>query len=163
MQASISTAQATGAGPEAGSPAALAEQLLALWRHVMTRGGADSYAIFDELELTLTQCKALQALADQELTVKEVAERLNLSLPGASRAVDALVDRALLARREDTDDRRMKRLTCTAAGCQALARLNESKLAGLESFTATLPAAQRRRLSAALAPVLADLSPELTS
>ena len=158
MQAPISTAQAPDA--EAGSAAALAEELLSLWRHVLTHGAADSYAIFDELELTLTQVKALHALADRELTVKEVAERLHLSLPGASRAVDALVDRDLLARREDTADRRMKRLTCTAAGRQALARLDESKLAGLESFTATLPPARRKRLSAALRPILADLDTE---
>jgi len=160
MQASFSAAQATGAAVEAGSAPALAEQLLALWRHVLTHGGADSYAIFDELELTLTQVKALHALADQELSVRELAEKLNLSLPGASRAVDALVDRELLTRREDQTDRRMKRLGSTPAGLTALARLDESKLVGLESFSATLPAAQRKRLSAALRPILDDLHRE---
>jgi len=160
MQASISAAQAPPDAAELASAAALAEELLTLWRHVMTHGGADSYAIFDELELTLTQVKALHALADQELTVKEVAEKLSLSLPGASRAVDALVDRELIGRREDTTDRRMKRLMCTPAGCQALARLDESKLQGLESFSATLPPAQRKRLSAALRPILDDLREE---
>jgi DNA-binding MarR family transcriptional regulator len=157
MQASISGAQATPAAIGAGSAAALAEDLLKLWRHVITHGGEDSYAIFDELELTLTQVKALHALADHELTVKEIAEKLSLSLPGASRAVDALVDRQLLTRREDRADRRMKRLTCTQAGRDALARLDESKLAGLESFSASLIPAQRKRLSAALRPILDDL------
>jgi len=161
MQAPLSVEQATsGAAVEAGSAANLAEELLALWRHVITSGRADSYAIFDELELTLTQVKALHALADHELTVKEIAEKLGLSLPGASRAVDALVDRELLTRREDTADRRMKRLTCTTAGRQALARLDESKLAGLESFAAGLPTAQRKRLSAALRPIVDDLDKE---
>ena len=140
------------------SPTPLAEQLLALWRAVTTAGGMSTYAIFEALDLTLTQVKALSALApDVELTVKELAEKLGLSLPGASRAVDALVERGLLSRREDTTDRRMKRLTCTAAGRDALRRLDEARLAGVEQFTATLPAAQRKRLSGALAPILADL------
>ena len=119
--------------------------------------GVGAYAIFEELDLTLTQVKALCALSDAELTVKELAERLGLSLPGASRAVDALVDRKLIGRREDTADRRMKRLRCTDAGRAALERLDEARLAGLEKFTATLPPAQAKRLSAALRPILDDL------
>ena len=65
--------------------------------------GVGAYAIFEELDLTLTQVKALTALSADELTVKDLAERLGLSLPGASRAVDALVERGLLGRREDPD------------------------------------------------------------
>ena len=154
MQASTSRAEATA---DPASSAKLAEQLLALWRAVMAPRGVSAYAIFEQLDLTLTQVKALSALAPEaELTVKELAELLGLSLPGASRAVDALVERGLLGRREDTTDRRMKRLTCTAAGRDALRRLDEARLAGLEQFTATLPAAQRKRLSGALAPILDD-------
>ena len=57
--------------PHPAAPAApreadaeLAAQLLALWRTVITRGGVGSYAIFEELDLTLTQVKALCALSD---------------------------------------------------------------------------------------------------
>jgi DNA-binding MarR family transcriptional regulator len=153
-QASISPASGPAADPLA---AELAEQLLALWRAVLAPRGVASYAIFEELDLTLTQVKALTALSAGELTVKDLAERLGLSLPGASRAVDALVDRGLLGRREDPSDRRMKRLRCTAAGREALTRLDEARLAGVAQFTATLPAAQRKRLSGALRPILEDL------
>lgn len=153
MQASSRLASAAAEAPVA---AELAEQLLALWRAVLTpRVG--SYAIFEELDLTLTQVKTLIALSAGELTVKELAERLGLSLPGASRAVDALVERGLLGRREDPADRRMKRLRCTDAGHEALTRLDEARLAGVAQFSATLPGAQRRRLSAALRPILEDL------
>ncbi len=156
MQASTSPERA--APDAAGAPAELAEQLLALWRTVIAPRGVSTYAIFEELDLTLTQVKALSALApDAELTVKDLAERLGLSLPGASRAADALVERGLLGRRECPTDRRMRHLTCTAAGRDALQRLDEARLAGLQQFSATLPAAQRRRLSGALAPILADL------
>jgi len=152
MQASISSS-----ATEAASAAEVAEQLLVLWRRVITTGGVGVYAIFEELELTLTQVKALCALSGDELTVKELAERVGLSLPGASRAVDALVERGLLHRREDAHDRRMKRLGTTGAGRDALVRLDEARLAGLEAFTATLPHAQRKRLAAALRPIVDGL------
>ena len=138
--------------------ATLAEELLALWRAVIAPNGVGAYAIFEELDLTLTQVKALIALAAAELTVKDLAERLGLSLPGTSRAVDALVARGLVGRREDTADRRMKRLRCTDAGREALRRLDEARLAGIAQFTATLPADQRERLSRALRPILDGLA-----
>jgi DNA-binding MarR family transcriptional regulator len=148
--------------PTAGADSAsqLAGQLLALWRGVMSSGSVGAYEIFEELDLTLTQVKALSALSGAELTVKELAERLGLSLPGASRAVDALVARKLIGRREDTADRRMKRLRCTDAGLDALERLDEARLAGLETFTAALSPAQRKRLSGALRPIVDDLQKE---
>jgi DNA-binding MarR family transcriptional regulator len=161
MQASSSVAPSDRAPTTEADPAAqLAGQLLALWRGVMSTNSVGAYAIFEELELTLTQVKALHALSGAELTVKELAERLGLSLPGASRAVDALVARELIGRREDTADRRMKRLRCTDAGQHALDRLDEARLAGLEAFTAALPPAQRKRLSGALRPILDDLQKE---
>jgi DNA-binding MarR family transcriptional regulator len=120
----------------------------------MHTGGVGAYAIFEELDLTLTQVKALSALSDAELTVKELAARMGLSLPGTSRGVDALVDRGLVGRREDTVDRRMKRLRCTDSGRHALQRLDEARLAGLEQFTATLSPADAERLSGALRPIL---------
>ena len=148
MQASISAAAAAAPATE------LAADLLALWRHVLSTGTSDAYAAFEELDLTLTQVKTLCALASRELTVKELAERLGLSLPGASRAVDALVARELLHRREDPDDRRQKRLLATDAGRDALRRLDDARLAGIAAFAATLPPAQCKRLSGALRPIL---------
>ena len=159
MHASTSAPSPEPARPgDAPTADELAEQLLALWRAVLAPRGVASYAIFEELDLTLTQVKALTALSAAELTVKDLAERLGLSLPGASRAVDALVARGLLGRREDTSDRRMKRLRCTEAGRTALERLDEARMAGVAQFTATLPAAQRAPLSAALRPILDDLA-----
>jgi DNA-binding MarR family transcriptional regulator len=158
MQASTS---ATSAATSA-SAGELAAQLLALWRQVISAGNVDTYAIFEELDLSLTQVKAMCALSLEEMTVKELAERLGLSLPGASRAVDALVERGLLHRREHDVDRRMKRLRCTDLGRSTLDRLDEARFAGLEKFTANLSAAQRKRLSGALRPILGDLQKEAT-
>jgi DNA-binding MarR family transcriptional regulator len=159
MQASSSPAASPAASPPAATDAAseLAGQLLALWRSVMATNVVGAYAVFEELDLTLTQVKALSALSSAELTVKELAGRMGLSLPGASRAVDALVDRGLVGRREDTADRRMKRLRCTDSGRRALQRLDEARLAGLEQFSATLSPGHAKRLSGALRPILEGL------
>ena len=158
MQASTSPPSPAAAGRNAPAADELAEQLLALWRAALAPRGVATYAIFEELDLTLTQVKTLTALSADELTVKDLAERLGLSLPGASRAVDALVARGLLGRREDTSDRRMKRLLCSDAGREALRRLDEARMAGVAQFAATLPPAQRKRLSGALQPILDDLA-----
>ena len=74
----------------------------------------------DETGLNFPQMKALVRLAghdDREPpTVKEVAERLGISLASASRAVDDLVRRDLATRVEDADDRRVRRVSLTANG-----------------------------------------------
>ena len=51
----------------------------------------------------------------------------------------------------------MKRLRCTDDGARALERLDEARLAGLERFTAALPADAAGRLSEALQPILDEL------
>ena len=83
------------------------------------------------------------------------ASTLSASPPATGAATELAAD--LLHRREDPDDRRQKRLRCTDAGHQALRRLDEARLAGIAAFAAGVPAAQCRRLSAALRPILDDL------
>jgi DNA-binding MarR family transcriptional regulator len=110
------------------------------------------FALLDELELSMSHIKALQVLADCgcELSVKEVSERLGLSLPGASRTVDSLLRRGYLERREDEQDRRMKRIGITEAGREVARRIVGARLEGLEQFTDSLTPEQRTRLMAAL-------------
>jgi DNA-binding MarR family transcriptional regulator len=131
----------------------LAAELLALWHHLMKGQSKTMFALLDELDLSMSHLKALQVLADCgcELSVKEVSEQLGLSLPGASRAVDALLRRGYLERREDEQDRRMKRIGITAGGRDVARRIVEARLEGLEQFTDSLTPEQRTRLMAALA------------
>src|SRR4051812_13184526 len=102
--------------------------------------------------LPMSHVKALGVLADCgcELSVKEVSEELGISLPGASRTVDALMRRGYLERREDDADRRMKRIGITPAGRDVARRILEARLEGLEQFTSSLTSEQRTRLMAAL-------------
>ena len=68
-----------------------------------------------ELELTFTQFKTLMLLAEHAgtLSVKDVSDRLGISFPAASRAVEPLVQRGIVERAEDPLDRRVKRVRTT--------------------------------------------------
>jgi DNA-binding MarR family transcriptional regulator len=130
----------------------LAGELLALWHHLMRGSSQHLYAVIAELEISITQMKTLHALADcaQEISVKQLSDRLGLSLPGASRIVDALLRRGWVERREDPDDRRMKRIGITDAGRKIVDRIETARLVGLEEYAAALTPEQRTRLSSAL-------------
>lgn len=130
----------------------LAAELLELWHHLMRGSSQQMYALIAELDVSITHMKTLHVLADggSELSVKELSDRLGLSLPGASRIVDALMRRGWLERREDPDDRRMKRVRITDEGRKVLDRIEAARLAGLEDYAASLTPEQRTRLSSAL-------------
>ena len=129
-----------------------AADLLELWHHLMRGSSQQMYAVITELDISITQMKTLHALSEsaQEISVKQVSDRLNLSLPGASRIVDALLRRGWVERREDPDDRRMKRIGITDAGRDVLERIETARLHGLEQYADSLTPEQRTRLSAAL-------------
>jgi DNA-binding MarR family transcriptional regulator len=135
------------------SPADLAGELLDLWSHLMRGSSRQMFAILGELDLTLTQMKTLGMLDDcvEEVSVKELSERLGLSLPATSRTVDGLLRRGLLSRHEDTEDRRIKRVRLTDDGRAIVRRMVTARLQGLEAYAETLSDAQRAALHAALA------------
>ena len=111
----------------------------------------------EELDLSLTQVKALHRLdveAD-EMSVKQLGEALGLSLPAASRTVEGLLGRGLLVRREDDQDRRVRRVAITTAGRETVVQLNRERVADLEKFVTTLAARERRQVRQALRPLLA--------
>lgn len=134
------------------SPKQLAGELLELWHHLMRGSTQQMYAVIAELDLSITQMKALHVLSDldREVSVKELSDRLALSLPGASRTVDALLRRGWVERREDPNDRRMKRVGITPAGRGIVDRIETARLAGLEQYATSLTPEQRTRLSEAL-------------
>jgi DNA-binding MarR family transcriptional regulator len=111
------------------------------------------FAILGELDLTMTQMKTLGLLDDcvDEVSVKELSERLGLSLPATSRTVDGLLRRGLLSRHEDTEDRRVKRVRLTDAGSAMVDQIVTARLQGLEAYATTLSDDQRAALMAALA------------
>ncbi len=156
MQATAATE--AGARPAGkGSSPALAEDLYALVVYLHKACTADLFAAMGQLELTITQIKLLHQLedTDRELTLKEAAQRVPLSLAAASRTVDDLVRRGLIQRHEDAEDRRMKRVGLTEDGRSMIRRLNAARLNGLQQFTQTLTDDERQTLATALERLLA--------
>jgi DNA-binding MarR family transcriptional regulator len=135
---------------------ALAGDLYALIVFLHKNCNADLFEAVGALELSLSQIKLLHHLDDQprELSLKEAAEVVHVSMPAASRMVDDLVRRGFAQRREDDDDRRMKRVCLTEGGRTAIRRLNAARLTGLEQFSTHLTTTERLSLAQALEQLL---------
>lgn len=134
----------------------IATDLYALVVFLHKACNSDLFEAMGLLELTMTQIKLLHQLEDatRELTLKEAAELVPLSLPAASRTVDDLVRRGMVKRHEDVEDRRMKRISLTEAGRSVIRKVNAARLSGLEQFTETLNDDERRLLAGALSKLL---------
>ncbi|MGO9971960.1 MAG: MarR family winged helix-turn-helix transcriptional regulator [Solirubrobacteraceae bacterium] len=135
----------------------LAADLYALTVFLNKQCNSDVLAAVGEMELTLTQIKLLHHLegTDRELTLKEAAEFVHVSLPAASRTVDDLVRRGLITRHEDVSDRRMKRISLTDTGRVMILRLSAARLHRLEELCLSLSESEREVLSVALTHLLA--------
>jgi DNA-binding MarR family transcriptional regulator len=160
VQATSSTAGDTDATAEASAGAenkALAADLYALIGYLHKNCNADLFEAVGALELSLTQLKLLHQLDESpsELTLKQGAELVRVSLPAASRMVDDLVRRGFVERHEDVEDRRMKRITITRAGKSVIGRLNAARLSALEQFVEGLNASERRVLEHAVTKLVA--------
>ena len=147
MQATVDTD-----GPV--TPAQLADETMRFFATVLHGPGAWLQLIAD-LDLSLTQLKALYRLGDADhRSVSELAGDLRLSIPSASRAVDGLVQRGLVERRECSDDRRTRRVRLTPAGRDTLRHVHEVRHHDLEAALAALSPAERDALHVGLAPIL---------
>jgi DNA-binding MarR family transcriptional regulator len=151
------------------SEKALAADLYAFVVYLHKNCNSDLFEAVGALELSLTQIKLLHHLEDanHELTLKEAAGLVHVSLPAASRMVDELVRRGFVERKEDSEDRRMKRVGLTDTGGSVIRRLNAARLSGLEQFALGLSADERRSLAQALdrllaRPEVAECRPEET-
>ncbi len=130
----------------------LGYRLGAVMLRCMSADGGTAIRVIDESGLTFTQMKVLMTLsgAEEAPTLKPIAEGLGLSLPSASRAVDGLVKRDLVARTEHPDDRRQRLLSLTAGGRELAEKVVAARLEGLGQFAASLSDEERERLGEAL-------------
>jgi DNA-binding MarR family transcriptional regulator len=136
-----------------------AARITALMHHMFLYDRGNQLRVIEETGLSITQCKVLLELgglghAAEVWQVTDLAEIFGVSVPSMSRAVDALVKAKLASRVEDPDDRRVRRVKITAKGKTLVATLVTVRRTGIESFVATLSAAQRRKLDAAVEALL---------
>ncbi len=132
-----------------------AARLNALLRHLFLYDRGNLLRVIEESGLSMTQCKALLELAglgraSEPRHVSDLADTFGVSVPSMSRAVDALVKAGLATRVEDPDDRRARRVAITERGKKIVDELVVVRQAGMEAFAASLTAAQRRKLDAAI-------------
>jgi DNA-binding MarR family transcriptional regulator len=139
----------------------LADELVRFLTTAMRTAQTEVFQIVGELDLSMTQLKILHILdgSERELTPSELAQFIGLSPAATGRAVDAMTRSGLVSRRDDAEDRRVKRLALTDAGTAAVTRITEARIAGLARLVEDLDPAQRAALSDALAPLLSSVPP----
>jgi DNA-binding MarR family transcriptional regulator len=131
----------------------LSLKLGVLIKRLMGGASGEVFRLIDESGLTFSQVKVLVDLdsSDEDArTITALSDELGISPASASRAADALVRKKLATRVEDPDDRRVRRLALTARGRDLADRIISARLAGLEEFTGSLTADERRKLESAL-------------
>jgi len=112
----------------------------AIWRDLVIGFAAQ----LGELNLGFTQLAALYALADSgTMTVADLADTLGRSQSAASRLVDGLVQRQLIERSQDTEDRRLRTLTLTGRGQALLGIVDRARAQEFLSIVRPLPTAER--------------------
>jgi DNA-binding MarR family transcriptional regulator len=117
----------------------------AIWRDLVIGFAAQ----LGELNLGFTQLAALYALADSgTMTISDMADTIGRSPSTVSRLVDSLVERQLVERRQDSEDRRLRTLALTGRGKAVLGRVDRARA---EEFLAIVrPLATRERVVVAM-------------
>ena len=112
----------------------------------------------DTLSLTGTQRLAVYELgADGPLRLVDLASRMGVTAPTASRAVDALEEHGLVERQPDPADRRAQQIVLTPVGRARFDERNARVLAAFTPAARALSRDERVQLAALLARVRSTL------
>ena len=134
----------------------LAERLVGLFGAIGKRANLQGAGVLEFGDLSISQVKLLHLLhAAGGQSVGDLAGRLGISAATASRACDGLVRAGLVERRDDPEDRRVRRLHVTDTGAGYVERFAAARLDAVRELVAGLDPEQQQRLLDALAP-LAD-------
>jgi DNA-binding MarR family transcriptional regulator len=136
------------------------EALIHRFFSIIGRMGIFGLLLEPDSDLTLTQLRVLFHLnyhGDQSM--RPIAARLHVSDPTATGIIDRLVDKELIERYSDVEDRRRVCVRLTELGRQ---QVQAMRLAGAEAAASTfnrLTVIEREALFAALEPVILLLEP----
>ena len=109
-------------------------------------------------QITVSQVKLLKLVATTGFyTLSDVALFLHVSNAAASKAVDRMVRRNLLVRREDERDRRSRHLTLTAAGSRLLDAYESARERKLQGIFVNFPRQELKRAAELLDRLSLDL------
>ncbi|MBJ7472384.1 MAG: MarR family transcriptional regulator [Solirubrobacteraceae bacterium] len=133
-------------------PADAVTERLALLVHALSKGTKhEVMEIAAEFDLTLTQLRILFIIdhAQAPLAVNQIADTLGISMPATGRAIDALHRTGLVSRREDSIDRRIKRIALTDVGLGAITRIAAARIASVQALVGALTDDERAAVDAA--------------
>ncbi|HEV7647929.1 MAG TPA: MarR family transcriptional regulator [Actinophytocola sp.] len=135
----------------------MTDDVMGFLSHLKKSGEAHILGVAADLDLSFSQLRAMFVLSDcrEELAVHELAARLGSSMATAGRAVQALTRAGLVARREDEQDRRVKRVSLTGHGRTLVAGFVQAHREAVRECVESLSDRERDHLSEALAPILA--------
>jgi DNA-binding MarR family transcriptional regulator len=119
-----------------------AEAIEALTRRMFTRIiAAFARTLVDE-DMSVVQIAALYLIDDRGvMRIGEVASEIARPLASVSRAIDALVRRGLIVRKEDPDDRRARVLALAPKGKSFLDRAGDDRVRTVLDAASSLPPA----------------------
>ena len=129
-----------------------------LMRAIMLTPDEDRFKAIEENDLTVSQVRALVTLAcadPEPVSGGRIAERIGASPAAVSRALDGLVQKGFVTRRESTTDRRVRLFATTAPGLELADDLVALRRAQIDGFLNTLTPAERERVHDALVPLAA--------
>jgi DNA-binding MarR family transcriptional regulator len=125
-----------------------AEDFLEIMGRLRPKGPVSSGA----LELTIAQVRAIGAVADhRDCTMGELADRLRVSLSATTALVDRLVQRGLIEREVDTQDRRLVRLRLSPMGKRHVGGVRRKMRRRAEAALGQLSSRELERVAEGLA------------
>jgi len=154
MIARVKQTSATSVG---SSVDAVTEDVVSFLSNLKKSGEAHILGVAAGLDLTFSQLRAMFVLADcqEELAVHELAARLGSSMATSGRVVQALSRAEMVTRREDEQDRRVKRIRLTEQGRVLVAGFVHAHREAVRECVESLSDHEREQLSKALSPILA--------
>src|SRR5690348_17127398 len=107
------------------SPPSTLDTHLGYWLRMVSNGVSRSFARKVEREgVTVAEWVFLRALFDVErVAPSQLADAMGMTKGAISKLADRLLEKALIARRENPDDRRAQTLALTPAGRELVPRL----------------------------------------
>ncbi len=138
----------------------LSEVIAPLWALLYRRSSADLFQVIGDLNSSFSQVKMLFLLEDgREHSVNQIAEKLSLSVPAASRAIDGMIERGYVTRRESEEDRRSRLVKLSPEGLEIVMKVLNARMATLRGFAEDLQPEERDSLHAALLPIVERIAP----
>jgi DNA-binding MarR family transcriptional regulator len=122
------------------------------WSEVfMHRSGREFRCFMEKSNLSFSQINVLMRLYHSTyIGVSGIGEEMGVTNAAASQAVDRLVQMNLIARTEDPDDRRSKRLELTPKGIALVESGIKDRGQWIKDLAVSLPADQQKTIISAL-------------